>query len=178
MPKDHKEVISSAGCTELLRSPEETVEKRLEASLEVENRQEETVKPTDWSGEMEEEECGEAVKTIGMGTLVSISERRRGTILVSGTICVTGKAEIEIRNEIGESLWSKGILGEDYSQEVVKIKYDGWLWYQSVCWRDERGQHYGIFLEYKRKLRDQLFDCIIRVQKEDSQEDMGFGLFD
>ena len=81
------------------------------------------------------------------------------------------------------SLWSKGILGEDFSQEVVKvkdmkIKDNGWLWFPAVCWRDEKCQHYGVFLEYKRKLRDQLFDCIMRVQKDGSQEDMGFGLFD
>ena len=166
-PKDHLEEISDKGSTQILRSPEGisdgAEEERLEASLEVENRQVEVVMPTE-----EEEDCGEDeiidmemtdrslelekdVKTIGMGTLVSISERRRGTILVSGTICVTGEEKIEIRNEFGVSLWSKGILGEDFSQEVVKIKDmkikdSGWLWFPAVCWRDERCQHYEIFL--------------------------------
>ena len=77
MPKDHLEEISNAGVTELLRSPEgipeEALEKRLEASLEIENRQEEMVKTTDWSEEMEEEEYG-GEEILSKETLTDFSE--------------------------------------------------------------------------------------------------------
>ena len=189
--------------TELLRSPEETPEailpetleageERLEASLELENRQVEVMKTFDWSEEREkEEDCGgeEMVREtnlqettdygrkseeIGMGELVSISRKQRGKTLVKGTVSVT-KTKIEIKSNTGEFLWNKNIFGEEYRKENVKIM--GFPLFPGVCWTDEQGKDNGLIFTHTIDLRDKLLDCIIQMQDGD-EEDMGFGLFD
>ena len=187
-PKDHLEEISDTRSTEVLRSPEEISDEagegRLEASLEVENRQEETSKLIDWNEEMEEEEFG-GEEIIGKGELYSILGikeyilgcRRSVRKMVGGTISVTKKS-IMIRSETGEILWDKEILGEKYRNEDVKLVGGGWI--STVYWKEETGKEYGLKFDWEKKseFRDKLFKWIEESKKEEDIEDMGFGLFD
>ena len=66
-------------------------------------------------------------------------------------------------------------MGEEYRKEDVKIQ--GLKLYPGVCWTDRKDYDFGLIFEHTTDLRDQLFDCIIRMQDGD-EEDMGFGLFD
>ena len=76
-------------------------------------------------------------------------------------------------------------MGEGYKKENVKIH--GCPLSPGVHQRDEKGQDYGlVFWNTKsrqmtgedEKVRDKFFDCIMEVQKEGEEDNMGFGLFD
>ena len=206
-PKDH---------LELLRSPEETPdarlsetleagEERLEASLELSNRQVEDVKTIDWSEDVDKEEDsgdeeirqvsieqvddgdleeatlpGESTdwsETIGLGMLLSISERR-GDYLEEGIVSVTKDSLIEIKSE-AEPRSTIKMGKEKHRKEQVYFRGCSRFspGFPGVCWTNDEGKEFGLIFKTK-ELRDKLFGCIMELKKDGTDEDMGFGLFD
>ena len=120
MPKDHLEEISNAGVTELLRSPEEALEKRLEVSLEIQDRQEEMDEETrqeNWSEEMENTIKSEEKK-----------QRKNGQSKIDWNK-VSNFSEVDgekiKRYEIGDGIFVE-LKGENKDQ--VKHSKEGEIW--------------------------------------------------
>ena len=115
----------------------------------------------------------EESETIGEGNLISIFNKQKEEWLQYGTVSVTNKSRIEIHRK-GSLLWDKVIMGEQYRKENIKITGES---FQAVCWKDERGQDYGLIFK-NSEMRDELFGYIKQKQKDGVEEEMGFGLFD
>ena len=168
---------SEAGSPQQLRLPEVTAdghvslgggEERLEASLEGEKREVETVsrmESTDWSQDMEKMKIGE-------GARVSWPESDQifPTFWEEGTVWVLEGGQIEIRSKIDKCLlWKKEILAdEEYWKESGKQED------KCVCWMN-KSKRYGIIFK-DPLVRDRFYDCIKRVQM--AEKELGFGLFD
>ena len=120
MPKDHLEEISNAGVTELLRSPEEALGKRLEVSLEIQDRQEEMDEETrqeNLSEEMEKTIKSEEKK-----------QRKNGQSKIDwskvSNFSEVGGEKIK-RYEIGDGIFVE-LNGENKDQ--VKHSKEGEIW--------------------------------------------------
>ena len=215
MPKDHLEEISNAGVTELLRSPEEALEKRLEVSLEIQDRQEEMDEETrqeNWSEEMEKtikseekkqrkngqskidwsqvsnfsEVGGEKIKRyeIGDGIFVELNGENKDQVKHSkeGEIWLAEDLTLELRNkeellgnfDIESSIITSFKKCETEEKDTGKKVY-------LITWRTKSGKELGVGVD-KVGVRNRLYEDIgnlqSEVQRDKSDEEMGFGLFD